>query len=224
MYVCILKFQICMYVCMCDMLPGVEMMKALRNVTAHALERNRKSVPINAALESDLNGQDDTGDGYSTIDEEEQEEQGDEEGRMDVDARDQQVHDSSSSTSVRNNGFEEDDDDDASLFTTTSVVVRSGKGSRISPTEKRKLKKRGLRGPEIQKIAMQKARAKAEAQTAADGVVYVSSASNATGTALPSCYSEDLLHTYCTWSLIYILHTYIHTCLSKYHTYMTSTH
>eukprot|EP01036_Dinobryon_divergens_P022559 gene22559-30824_t len=156
---------------------GVEMMKALRNVTSHALERNRKSVTV---LESDLNGQKDKDnddvDEYSTIDEDGEEG----EDRMDVDER-HLVHDSS----VGDNGF----DDDASLFTTTSVVVRSGKG-RISLTEKRRLKKRGLRGPDIQKIAIEKAKAKAEANTGTEGVVYVSSSSSATGSSASASFRD----------------------------------
>ena len=146
-------------------------MKALRNVTSHALERNRKSVTV---LESDLNRQKDKDnddvDGYSTVDEDGEE--GEDKMDVEMDNDRHQVHDSSEG----DNGF----DDDASLFTTTSVVVRSGKG-RISPTEKRRLKKRGLRGPDIQKIATEKAKAKAEANTGTEGVVYVSSSSSATG-------------------------------------------
>ena len=174
-----------MYVCMyaytvCFVLLGVEMMKALRNVTAHALERNRKAVPIESGGDED---------GYSTMDEDEvdnedddidegEQEEDDDDDKMVVDKKDRRgsmIH-SADANSVA---------DDASLFTTTSVVVRNSKG-RLSLTEKRRLKKRGLRSSEIQTIAMEKARAKAEASVAGtDGVVCVSSSSsNAHGTAL----------------------------------------
>ena len=157
-------------------------MKALRNVTAHALERNRKAVSIYSGGDED---------GYNTIDAdqvdiedndidegEEEEEDDDDDDKMVVDKKDRRgsmIH-SADANSVA---------DDASLFTTTSVVVRSSRG-RLSLTEKRRLKKRGLRSSEIQTIATEKARAKAEASAAGtDGVVCVSSSSgNAHGTAL----------------------------------------
>ena len=156
-------------------------MKALRNVTAHALERNRKAVPIESGGDED---------GYSTMDEDEvdnedndiddndDDEEDDDDDKMVVDKKDRRgsmIH-SADANSVA---------DDASLFTTTSVVVRSSRG-RLSLTEKRRLKKRGLRSSEIQTIATEKARAKAEASAAGtDGVVCISSSSsNAHGTAL----------------------------------------
>ena len=106
---------------------GAEMMKALRNVTSHALERNRNKsasllLPASTSIENSDNENSDYENEKNSDEENEKEE-------MEV------------------------EDDNASLFSTTSLIVTGGtRKGHVSLREKRRLKKKGLRGEEIRRL------------------------------------------------------------------------
>ena len=169
------------------LMKGTEMMKALREATHASLERNRKTVAQAQAAAREAGEEGGAGDDDSDINDEDHSEGSDEDNNSDDD-QDDEDNDNEDGDEV-----DEYDVDDEMSFTTARssglglvsrrqslAAARSAAPSkvRLSITEKKKLKKKGLSQTEIREIALRKvANDKALANTGA----VVSNADSASG-------------------------------------------
>lgn len=183
------------------LMKGTEMMKALREATVGSLERNRKAAAQAQAAAREAGEGDEGSDDEDAESDEEEDSDGDDHHAMDVgdDGEDAEegdevdeydVDDEMSFTTARTSGF------GLASRRQSMAAARSAAPSkvRLSITEKKKLKKKGLSQSEIRDIALRK---KANDKALASAGAVVSNAdSKADAKAVGGAMSQGLDNTY----------------------------